>query len=91
MEAAILDRPEQIAAFRLSMVIRALDMEVNTGMKLTSRMPRLKDIKAQYGVSGGTKAKVLGELRKLQEAIEAGTAYYEVRNGICHFSPGRGS
>ena len=46
----VLDTPEQIAAFRLRMVIRAFESEVNTGMKLTSRMPRVKDIVRQYGL-----------------------------------------
>ena len=61
-----------IKRFRLDMVIRALELEVSSGLKLTSRMPRLKDIKTQYGCVGRSKAEVLQELKDLRHDIEEG-------------------
>lgn len=61
----ILDTPEQIARFRLRMVIRAFETEVNTGMKLTSRMPRVKDIVRQYELDPSIRTK-----KQLVEALK---------------------
>ena len=62
-----------IKRFRLATIIRGLDLEINTGLKLTRNMPSLKVIREQYGVEGGTKVKVLAALRELDAEIDAGT------------------
>lgn len=70
--AVITNENAGIKLFRLNTVIRALRMEVETGMKLTSRMPRVSDLAAQYGCEGRTKKKVLRELEQLRSEIDEG-------------------
>lgn len=62
----VIDTPEGIAAFRLACLIRALDTEIRTGLKV-SRFPLLR-VAEQYGVKARTKAKALEALEALYEA-----------------------
>lgn len=62
-----------IKQFRLDMIIRALDLEIRTGMKLARNQPTLKALREQYGVTGRTKIAVLDELLALRDEIREGT------------------
>jgi len=61
----IIDTPEGIAHFRFCAVIRALRLEINTGMAM-SRFPILS-VCRQYGVTARTKVKALAEMEALYE------------------------
>lgn len=83
----VLDNPGQIAVFRLSTMMRAFHMEVKTGMKMTSRMPKVKDVANQYGFEGvRTKEQLAKALEFLLTQVQDGEAYYKIEDGICHFS-----
>lgn len=58
--------PEGIAAFRLATIIRALEFEVQTGMKM-SRVSALAAAKRDYGIKARTKQAAIVELRAIQE------------------------
>lgn len=70
--AVITNENAGIKRFRLDTIIRALRMEVEHGLKLTSRMPPVKVIAEQYGCEGRTKKKVLSELEMLRSDIDEG-------------------
>lgn len=88
----VLDRPEQISAFQLSVIISGLRMEVNTGMKMSRVSPKVKDLKAFYRLEcGNTKKSCLAALEALKQQVDDGEADYELRDGRCFFYPGAGS
>lgn len=65
---------EGINLLALSTLIRALEREVSgSGMRMTSRMPTLRQIRQRYGVSGRTKVQVIEELKKQLAVRERGS------------------
>jgi hypothetical protein len=70
--SVILDRPDQIARFRLDMIIKAFEMELGTGLRMTSRMPRVKDVARQYNLKATTKKQLVTELKKLRADVDEG-------------------
>lgn len=88
-QSAILDRPEQIAAFRLNALEMAFRTKANTGMSLARNMPRVADVAAQYKLGPIRTVKQLAAaLGNLRREVENGEAGYELRDGLCHFYPG---
>lgn len=71
-DTVVIDTPEGIAAYRLACLIRALRLEIKTGMKMT-RFPLLR-VAQQYGVTARTKAKALAALEALYEETYGRTA-----------------
>jgi len=70
--AVITNENAGIKLFRLDTVIRALKLEVETGLKLTSRMPKVRDLATQYGCESRTKKGLLQELVELRSDIDEG-------------------
>lgn len=63
--------PAAIEAFRLSTLIRALKLEVNTGMK-ASRIQPLKVAKRDYGIKARTKIDAIKELQEILDSMGGG-------------------
>lgn len=57
MEPIVIDKPEQIERFRVSTLIRALDMEVRLGLKVSQH--NLIGVARGYGFTGRTKKQAL--------------------------------
>lgn len=61
--------PAAIEAFRLSTIIRSLEFEVRTGMKMT-RISALKAAQRDYGIKSRTKAGAIVELQEILDNME---------------------
>jgi len=57
---------ENVRAFAFMMTLRALEMEVDTGMKM-SRVSALKAAQTNYGVKAKTKKGAIREMRAMLE------------------------
>ena len=67
----VIDTPEGIALFRKMTVLRALKLEVNTGMKMTRGKSPLAIARQDYGVTSRTKVGAIAELEaQIQEDKE---------------------
>lgn len=91
MNAHILDNPADIGRFRLAALARAARLKAEHGISLARNLPTLRAIRAQYGIDARTWKAAAIELAALLGEVEAGDAYYELRGGVCYFSPGRGA
>ena len=61
---------DHIAAFRLRTLLRAMELEVKTGMTMTSRSKAnpFKIVRQEYGIKARNKAAVLEEFRSMLAA-----------------------
>ena len=57
MEIIVIDKPEQIERFRVACIIRALDTEIRTGLKMSRH--NIISVCRQYGFTGRTKKQAL--------------------------------
>ncbi len=64
-DATVVSSPEGIACLRLATIIRAYEMEVGTGLKLTRNVPTVKSLRQQYGITATTKKQAIVQLREL--------------------------
>jgi uncharacterized membrane protein len=66
--SVVLDTPEQINTFALSVAARAARMKADGGMQLTSRMPSLKRLCATWGIEAKTWKQAADKLEELLAA-----------------------
>ena len=62
----IIEGKDNVRAFAFMMTLRALEMEVNTGMKM-SRISALHAAQVNYGVKAKTKKGAIKEMRAMLE------------------------
>ena len=72
----ILTDPVAIRLFSLTTLIRAMDLEIRTGMKMSRGQSTLQIAKRNYNIKSKTKIKAVDELRELYDQLTR--EYFEI-------------
>ena len=64
-DSHIITGEDDIGAYRMLTQIKALELEVRTGMRMSNRFNLLKGLKEEYGLKSRTKKDALVEMQKV--------------------------